>query len=174
MKKERALFVINQSAILGLIQVLFLVVLLLSNKLFTKWDNISFFISLAFVYWSSTKYRDKFCDGFIRYGKAFNYGLKLMVLSGIIIGFFYFILLKTATGIAEEQIHTMLGALQEVGYPNNMIEEIESFMLKSYPLLMFFGNIFSAFFTGLIVSLLTSIFVKRIQNPFQEAMKDVE
>ena len=170
---ERMVFVINQSAILGLIQVFFLVVLYFSGKLFSNWDNISYLISIAFVYWSSIKYRDKFFEGFIRYGKAFNYGLKIMVLSGIIIGFFYFIMLKLDSETSQEQIYTMLEVSQQIGYPDSQLEYMETALLKYYPWMMFFGTVFSCFLSGLLVSLLTSIFVKRHEDPFQEAMKEL-
>ena len=159
--KEKKIFTVNQSLYLGLIQVLFLVVLYFSKKLFTNWDNISFLIALTFVYWSSIKYRDNYFGGFIRYSQVFSYGLKIMVLAGIIIGFFYFILLTADSEIKNQQIYIMLEKFQQLKYPDRMIEEMETLLLKNYPWIVFFTSIVNGFIMGIFVSLLTSIFVKK-------------
>jgi len=159
--QDRNRFILNQSAILGLIYVFFLVILYFTGKLFSSSEKLSFLIWMGFIYFSSIKYRDRFCDGFIQFGKVFAYGLRLMVLSGIIAGFFYFILFKIDTELCNEQIYTLLDLYSQTGLYGNSIEEFESLMFKSFPLLMFFSSILSCFFYGLVVSFIISIFVKR-------------
>jgi len=166
--QERNRFILNQSAILGLIYVFFLLILYFAGKLFSPAEKLSLFIWMGFVYYSSIKYRDSFFDGFIQFGKIFTYGLRLMVLSGIISGFFYFVLFKIDTELCNEQIYTLLDLYSQTGFYGNSIEEFESLMFKSFPLLMFFSSILSSFFYGIVVSLLISIFVKRKKVPFNE------
>ena len=159
--KEINLFVINQSAILGLIHALFLFMLYSSGKLFSSWENLSFLIWIIFIYVSSIKYRERFLDGFIQMGKAFAYGLRMIVLSGIISGFFYFILLKIDTELAHKQIYTLLDLYAQTGFPESMIEELEYLLLKNFPWFIFLNSILSCFLYGMVVSFVTSIFVRR-------------
>lgn len=159
--QERNRFMLNQSALLGLIYVVFLLILYFSGKLFSASEKLSFLIWVGFIYYSSIKYRDKFFDGFIQFEKIFSYGLRLMVLSGIISGFFYFVLLKIDVELYSEQIDNLLELYSITGFYEGRIEEFESVLYESFPQLMFFSSILSSFFYGIVVSLIIAIFVKR-------------
>ena len=174
--KQQNLFILNQGAIFGMIQVLFLTILYFADNLInSSWSDILLIIYLLYVYFSSRKYRNNYYNGFISYSKAFSYGFKIMALSGIVVGFFHFVLIKIDTELANEYVILAQDMCLQFGIPESQIEAMEPvFKAYSNPWTHFMGAIFSGVLWGVIVSLITSIFVKRKGgDPFQEIMKDV-
>lgn len=166
---EKTRFMFNQSAILGLILVIFYAILYFTGKLFNSFlGNISFLIWCVFVYISSVKFRDNYCNGFIRYSKVFSYGWKLILLSSVIVGFFHFVIFKIDDVLLTEYIDTVKDTYLQAEFPESIMENMDDVLAKSLSWIMFFSAIFSGFLYGIFVSLITSIFVKRKPDPFNE------
>ena len=98
-----------------------------------------------------------------------------MALSGIVVGFFYFVLIKIDVELADELVAIAQDVYLQSGLSESQVDAMEP-VLKffSNPWLWMMSSIISSLFWGAIVSLITSIFVKRKGgDPFQEMMKDV-
>jgi len=170
-------FILNQGAILGGLQVLLLIILYKTDTLFgSGWSSLSWFIYLGFIYWSAVQYRGKFMGGFISYGKSFAYGVKITVLSGVIIGFFFFVLIKFVDpGLAEVLKAETEEAYLQMGLTEKQVEDMgDGLAMISNPWYLMLSNVFSGLLFGVIFSLIVSFFVKRKGDPFSEAMKIVE
>lgn len=170
-------FILNQGAILGGLQVLLLTILYATDSLFgSGWTSLSWLIYLGFIYWSASAYRDKFMGGFISYLKSFVYGVRITVLAGIIIGFFFFVLVKFVNpGLVEVLQAEAEEAYLQMGLTEKQVEGMaDAIAMVANPWTLMFSNIINGLFFGVIFSLIVSFFVKRKGDPFNEAMKTVE
>jgi hypothetical protein len=170
-------FILNQGAILGGIQVMLLAILYLTDTLLgSGWGIMSWLIYLLFLYWSGVQYRNQYMGGFISYGKAFVYGVKLMVLASVIIGFAYLLLFKFIDpGLTEVIKAEAQEAYLSMGFSEKVVEELsQSLDMISNPWFLMFSHVFTGLLYGSFLSLIVAIFVKRQGDPFQEAMKTVE
>lgn len=176
-RTARNQFTLKYGALLGVIQVVWLLFLYFTGNLVgsplqsMKWVIFGVFLFLVLKF-----YRDHFLEGVISYGRCLREGVRLSVLAGIVIGAFYFLMLK----VFDPSLgHLMIAETEEaylaMGLPENTVEELsEALRVGMTPWNMFFANIFDGMLTGFIVSLVVSIFVKRkSDDPFREAMRNV-
>lgn len=169
-------FTLYQGAILGGLNVILLIILYKANSLFNSgWSSLSWLIYLGFILWSTIQLRDKFLDGIISYGSSFAYGVRITFLSGIIVGFFYYLVLKVFDpGLVKTLVVEMEEAYLSMGFSEKMVEEMSSTIdMLVNPWFLMFSGILGSLIYGIIVSLITSIFSMRKGDPFQEAMKSV-
>lgn len=169
-------FTLYQGAILGGLNVILLIILYKANSLFNSgWSSLSWLVYFGFVPWSTIRLRDKFLGGYISYGSSFGYGVKISLLSGIIIGFFYYLILKVFDpGLVKTLVVEMEEAYLSMGLSEKMVEEMSSAIdLIVNPWFLMFTGIFGSLIYGIIVPLITSFFTMRKGDPFQEAMKSV-
>lgn len=170
-------FILNQGAILGGLHVLLLFILYITDTLIgSGWNSLSWLIYLGFIYWSAVQYRDQILGGFISYGKAVGYGVKISGLAGMIIGFFFFVIIKFYDpSLAQALIAEAEDAYLKMGFTEKQVEEMgDGIAMVANPWVLFFSNILNGLFWGLIFSLVVSFFVIRKGDPFREAMKSVE
>lgn len=129
-------------------------------------------IVLAQIY-----YRDRELNGTISYGQSVGFGVAVMLFCGIIFALYNLIIFKIDPSLIEQ---IKIG--QEEAYlKNGMSEEtIEKAMEMSGKMMtpgwMAIMGLFGAVMMGTIISLVTSIFVKRQpnQDAFEDAMEDVK
>ena len=176
-RTARNQFTLKYGALLGVIQVAWLLFLYATDNLVgsplqsMKWVIFGVFLFLVLKF-----YRDHFLQGFISYGRCVREGVRLSVLAGFFMGAFYFLMLKVFDPSLEP---SMIASMEEVylamGYSESAVEQYsESLSSGSFPWTMFFANIFDGMLSGLIVSLVIAIFVKRkSDDPFHELMKNV-
>lgn len=170
-------FILNQGAILGGINVFLLIILYYTETLFgSGWPSLAWLIYFIFVPWSITQYRKRFQDGIISYGQSFAHGIRITALSGVLIGFFYFIVLKV---IDPELIKVVIAEAQEtylaMGFTEKQVEDMsEGIEMVSNPWLLMFSGIVGSLFYGLIVAFIVSFITTRKGDPFKEVMKTVE
>jgi hypothetical protein len=114
--------------------------------------------------------------GFISYGKSFVYGVRITVLAGIIIGFFYFVLIKFIDpGLGEVIQAEAEEAYLQLGLTEKQVEGMGDVLtMMVNPWVLMFSQIINGLISGVIYSLIVSFFVKRKGDPFSEAMKTVE
>lgn len=176
-RTARNQFTLKYGALLGVIQVVWLLFLYATDNLVgsplqsMKWVIFGVFLFLVLKF-----YRDHFLEGFISYGRCLREGVRLSVLAGIVIGAFYFLMLKVFDpSLGPLMIAETEEAYLAMGLPENTVEELsEALRVGMTPWNMFFANIFDGMLTGFIVSLVVSIFVKRkSDDPFREAMRNV-
>jgi hypothetical protein len=111
------------------------------------------------------------------YGRALGLGVATMLFASIIMALFTFIFFTyVAPELLDEMILTAEEALLQAGLPDSMIEQqmnIQRLIMRPLPLSIM--TIFGTVFTGLIISLITSIFMRiKPASGFDNAMNEIE
>jgi len=131
-------------------------------------------IILAGIIISTKMYRDKILGGNISYGTALGFGTLVVVFGSLISGIFgYFMYEFIAPELLTQMLEKSEEQLLENGMPEEQIEmaiEIQRKMMK--PALMVLWSVIGGVFVGFIMSLITSIFLKKEANPFQNVADD--
>lgn len=163
---------------LGILVTLYSVILYVTaqtqNKVLAYFPVIIYAVCIILA---QTYYRDRELHGTISYGEAVGFGVAVMLFSGIISALYNLIIFKIDPSLIEQ-----IKIAQEEAYlKNGMSEEmIEKAMAMSGKMMtpgwMAMMGLFGAVVMGTIISLVTSIFVKRQPNldAFDEAMEDVK
>ena len=122
-------------------------------------------------------YRDRELDGVISYGQAVGFGVAVMFFVGIISALYSIIIFNVDPSLIDQ----MKIAQEEDMLQKGMSEEqIEASMAITSVIMTPVGlsimSLLGSVFIGTIVSLITSIFVKRQPNmdAFDEAMEEVK
>ncbi|MBN1926538.1 MAG: DUF4199 domain-containing protein [Prolixibacteraceae bacterium] len=111
------------------------------------------------------------------YGRALGLGVSTMLFASIILAVFSFVLYKFIDpGLIDELITTLEEKYLESGLSEDMIErQIEMQQKLMTPAFMSVGQVINGVLYGLIISLITSIFMKKKSvDGFQEAMKEID
>ena len=163
---------------LGITITLFSVILYVSGQTQNKsLGYISFLLYAVGIVLAQIYYRNRELNGTITYGQSVGFGVAVMFFAGIITTLYNLIIFKIDPSLIEQ-----IKILQEEAYlKNGMSEEmIERTMEMSAKMMtpgwMSIMGLFSSVLIGTIVSLVTSIFVKKQPNEdaFEEAMDDVK
>jgi len=130
---------------------------------------INWIIVIAIIYIGSKKYRDEVLGGAIGYGNAVGYGVLVSAFSAVITSFFTVLLV---TVIDPEYVNKLLVIVEEEmvnkGLPDEQISAgLEMSKKFMSPIFMFFSGLLGSVLTGLVISLITSIFVKKEAAPFK-------
>lgn len=111
------------------------------------------------------------------YGKALGLGVSTMFYASLILALFYFILYKIIDpGLIDKMITFTENKLLEKGISEDMIDQqIEMQRKFMTPAILSLSQIFSVVLTGLIISLITSIFLsKKPESGFNAAMHEID
>lgn len=120
-------------------------------------------VMIAGIIWAQISYK-KTLGGTLTYGQAVGVGVLTMTFAGVITGLYTFLLYQVIDPSLQEQlrIFTEEQMLQQRGVSEEQLEMAVNMATKfQTPLMMFIMAIFRGAFMGLIVSLLTAIFVKK-------------
>lgn len=177
-RTDRKQFTLLYGAILGGLQVLWLLILYATDNLVgSSLPSLKWVILGVFLYLALKFYRTHFMGGYISYGQCIKQSARLSVLAGIFVGAFYFLLLKVFDpGVVQQMIVEVEEAYLAMGMPEGRVEELSEALKEGLtPWTMFFSNVFDVLLSGLIVGVIVGIFVKRkSDDAFQESMKDVQ
>ena len=155
---------LNWGLIIGIILVIYSVIMFFLGLNLEKWvEWVGFIIMIGGIIYSTKDYRDKELGGYITYGQALGYGTLVILFAGIIAAIYSYVeatiidpdIIMKKMEIIEEQ-------LIEKGMPDEQIEmaiEIQKKLMK--PGIMFLMAIPGSAFAGFIISLITSIFLKK-------------
>ena len=144
------------------------------NNKFAEYLN---YIAIAvLIAWGTKTYRDQEMGGVMRYGQALSYGSLSGFFSSVIYGFYFYIFI---TFIDPEYLERILLLLEEslvnAGYTD---EEVNSLVLiqekMRSPVLWSISSILTFTFLGFIISLITSIFMKKEGKPFSKTKEQIE
>jgi hypothetical protein len=149
---------------IGVAIIVYALILFLADLDANRYLNwVSYVILAAGLYLSVLNFRNKYQDGYIKYGKAMGVSFMVLLVTSIIVAiytYFYFEMINP--GIYEEQLMIAEEQLIERGMSD---VEIDQAMKMSE---MFQNPWISASFAlvgnlivGMIIALITSIFVKR-------------
>jgi len=124
---------------------------------------ITYVILTVGVFLSQTGYRDNILDGNIKYSTALGYGVSVMIFAGIIQSLYTVVLFKYIDPSLLDKMGTMQEELMiKEGMSEDQIEQMSGVMSKfRSPLFLVFSNLFGYAIYGFIISLITSVFVKK-------------
>lgn len=127
---------------------------------------LGYIITIAVISWGTITFRDKYCDGFISYGKAFTSCLQIAFFSGMILSFFLYIYLEFFDQSIIEQI--LLKAEEEMvnnKVPDEQAEQAMNITRKiTTPAFISVMTLLAHTVMGAIFGLITAAFLKR-DNP---------
>lgn len=163
---------------LGILVTLYSVILYVTGQMQNKaLQYLPLIIYAVFIVWAQIKYRNQELDGSISYGQALGFGVAVMLFSGIISALYSLIIFKVDPTLIDQIKMAQEDAYLKNGMSEEQIEKVMEMSAKMMtPGVMAIMGLFGAVFMGTIISLVTSIFVKRQPNmdAFDEAMEEVK
>lgn len=137
---------------------------------------VSLVLLLAGIIMGAIAFRDKCNGGFISYGRSVGSGVLIGLVVGIILAVFTYVFLTyfDAVQIAK-MVQTAEEDMMKKGLTDDQIDQAMSvtkiFMTPAAIAIM---NLFWMPALGAIISLITSIFIKKDRENFEEVFADVE
>lgn len=163
----------------ALISVSFTTVLYVTDNLFISFrswiDTVIFIVGIVFcarAFKSNTPPDEPFA-----YSRALGIGVATSFFASIILGLFYFVLYRYINPSLIDEMQLMQEeVLIESGFSDQIIEQ--QIAMKSIffnPGFMAFQHMFTTVFTGLLISLITSVFTRvKTSDGFDEAMREID
>lgn len=111
------------------------------------------------------------------YPRALGLGMATILFTSLILGVFYFVLYKFIdTALIEEMLAQSEEILLASGLSEDLVEQQLAMSSKLMnPAFMSISSMFSCIFYGFIISLISSIFLKKKpQDGFSEAMSELD
>lgn len=163
---------------IGIVLTLFSVILYVTGQMQNKTlGYISIPIYIVCIIIAQIHYRNSEMNGEITYGQAVGIGAAIMLFAGIITALYTLIIYKIDPGLIEQVKNIQEEALRQRGMSDDQIDAALSISAKMMtPGIMAITGLFGSVIIGTIISLITSIFVKKEGNPdaFDEAMEEVK
>lgn len=164
---------------LSLVLVLFSVILYATGLILNqKLGYVSLVLTVAGIIFAQITYRNKELNGSISYGQAVGFGVAIMLFAGIVTALYTMILYSFIDPGLIDQMKTMQEqAMAQKGLNEDQIEQAMAIASKMMsPGWMSIMGLVGSVISGLIVSLITSIFVKKQPNEdaFDQAMENVK
>ena len=164
--------------IIGVVIVLFSVILYITGQMFNRTlGYLSFLIYIIGLVLIQLRYRDHELNGEISYGKAVGIGVATMLFSGIISTLYTIIIYKVDPGLIDQFKTIQEEALLAKGMSEEQVDAAINMSVKFMtPGIMAISGLLGAVILGTLISLVTSIFVKKQGNidAFDEAMEEVK
>lgn len=127
---------------------------------------ISTLVFVAVIVLVQLDYRNKKCGGFISYGRAVKIGFLSILFASFMVAIYMFLYLSQIN--PAEMMEAKMEAMQQVyNYglsPEAEAQSIEYQEMIHRPVVYAIITIFSYAFMGIIVSLITSIFIKKEEH----------
>lgn len=138
---------------------------------------INIIIYVFGIYWFTKSYRNGILDGYINYGQAFLYGLSVFAISLILTVIYSYIFNKFidpeyTTRILKASVNWTEDYMRSKGVPDSTITDtIDKINAKGLPsaLSSAFKSLWVGVIVGAVVSLISSAFAKKVQDPFKES-----
>jgi len=158
---------LNYGAILGIALVIYQTILYFAHLATNNFMGmLSYLIVIAGIYLAARKFRDDFCSGSITYGRALGFSTLTIIFASFILAVFTYIqytiidpgLIERILEIAEENMINQ-------GMPEEQIDIAMTWAEKfTTPGVLTFNVFFGMVLIGVLISLITSIFVKKGSN----------
>ena len=154
----------NWGLIIGIVLIIYSLLMYFLGFSLEKWVSyLSYLLIVGGIVYSTIQYRDNVLGGSITYGKALGFGTLVILFAAIVSAVYTYLFY---TYIDPEMINKILEMTEEEmvnkGMPDEQIEmalKMQSKFMK--PWLMALFSIPTITFTGFILSLFTSIFLKK-------------
>jgi hypothetical protein len=156
----------NSGAITGIILIIYSLVLYFVGAATSKFaGNFNILFLAVFIFIFTKMYRDKELNGVISYGQSLGYGVLVGLFASIILAFFLFIELKVIDpSLMDKMMDMAREQYMQKGLSEDQIEKTEA-MTKwmMNPAFMSLMSVLAYTFFSFLISLLTSIFIKKEQ-----------
>ena len=154
---------------LGIVSILLSVILYVTGNMFATWAAyLSYPIIIAGIVYGQITHK-KELGGTLTYGQALGSGIVTLIYASLLTAIYTYLLYKVIDSTLMDQTKMFLEQklVQQGKVPEEQIDSIVNFLMKIYtPPVSIITSIFGGAITGLIVSLITGIFVKK--NPVDE------
>ncbi len=133
-------------------------------------------ITVAGIALATKSFRDHEQEGFISYGRALGIGTLTVMFSSVITSVFTYLLYTVIDpGLMDKIYAATEEAYYESGLPEDQIE-IAMQMAKRFsnPVIMSVMGFFGGTFFGFIFSLITSIFIRKEGDPFEQEFEETD
>lgn len=167
----------NGGLITGLVLIGFsLITYFVGLNLNPSMGYVSIIILAACIFIAGKSYRDNELGGFISYGQALGFGILVGVFASILLGFFTYLEIKFIDpDIISKQMELVRQNYAKKGINDDQIDKMMEMSKKwMTPTVMFISAILSFAFWSLLISLVTSIFIKKEGSSFNDTMKGIE
>jgi hypothetical protein len=163
---------------LGIGLVLYSVILYVTGQnTNTTLGYISILLSTVGIVLAQIYYRNRELNGVISYGQAVGFGVATILFAGIIAALYNIIIFKIDPSLIEQIKSAQEEAMLKKGMSEDQIEAGMSMMSKMMtPGIMAISALIGSVFYGTIISLISSIFIKKepSEDAFDEAMEEVK
>jgi hypothetical protein len=163
---------------LGIAVVLYSVILYVTGQTQNKTlGYFSFLIYVIGIVLVQINYRNRDLHGSITYGQAVGFGVAVMLFAGIIASLYNLIIFKIDPGLIEQIKAVQEEAMLKKGMSQDQVDAAMSITSKMMsPGWISISGLLGSVIIGTLISLITSIFVKRPPNEddFTEVMEDVK
>ncbi len=166
---------LTNGIILGLAGIAYTLIMYFLDLTFNKTQGYVFYIILLVVLFFLLKsYRDNYMHGFITYGQSVGAGLVIFLYYAIITAVFIYILYAFIDkGLVNKQLEFAEEMMQKKGIPQEALDTAMKMQRKFVkPEIMAPFSLLGSMVTGLIISLIVSIFVRKEGNPLVEAAEN--
>jgi len=163
---------LTNGLILGFTGVVYSLVIYFLDLTFNQIQSFIFLaVQIGLLYFLLKTYRDNFMHGQITYGQSVGAGVIIFLYSAIIGAIFmYFLYTVIDSGLTEKQLAFLEEKMLQKGAPQEAVDAgmaIQRKILK--PEIMAPFSILGSLFSGTIISLIVSIFIKKEGNPLIDA-----
>lgn len=167
----------TSGAFLGVALILFSVVVYVFNMTLKPGVSfISYVIILVGIIYGTKTYRDNFLKGIMKYSTALATGTLIVIFAGVISGLYSYIFVSYIDpGYFDKIIEQTIITYQEQGLTDEQIESAVSMTsAMRTPLFFALGSLLGSAVMGFIFSLITSIFLKKEGDSFNQAMNEIK
>ncbi|MDA3953612.1 MAG: DUF4199 domain-containing protein [Bacteroidales bacterium] len=168
---------LTNGIILGLALIIYSVLLYVLDLSLNKYlGYVSYVIMIAVIIYATNSHKNNTLKGNISYGQALGLATLIIVFGSLLSSIYTYVFVTVIDpGHIEKILVAAEEQLLEKGMTDDQIEmaiSMQKKMMKPFMLsiLAFFGYVL----IGFILSLITSAFLKKEGDPYQEAMQDIE
>jgi len=179
MEKNNSFFkaAVTNGVILGLALIVYSVlmyILGLNLKSFAGW--LSYLVIILILVYTTKAYREKYMNNVMTYGQALGFGMLIITVGSLIYIIYNYIFITIIDpGYLDKVLAVAEEKMLERGMPDEQVEMALSMQKKMMNPIMtsVWGFVGSVFF-GFIITLITSIFLKKEGDSFESTMQNVE
>ncbi len=172
----------THGAILGAVLVVYSVILyVLDVNVYNPkgsakyWSYLNYLLIAVGLFIAQKNYRDSVLSGVITYSKSLGYGVWVGVFASVITTFYSVIFIKFIDpGVMEYIFDITEQQMIDKGLAEAEITKAMEMTRKVTFPMMIIGGLITYAFISFVLSLITSIFVKKEGDPFTNDMKEIE
>ena len=168
---------LTNGIILGLALIIYSVLLYVLDLNLNKYLGwVSYIIMIAIIIYATNAYRKNTLNGNMSYGQALGLATIIIVFGALLSSIYEYIFITIIDpGYMDKVLAAAEEQLLQQGLSDDQIEMGLSVQRKMMqPFVVSILNFFGTVFIGFIISLITSAFLKKEGDPYQEAMQDIE